>query len=164
MPRTELTAPDRSLRHWLDWLLAEGNAHAGFDAAVRAFPAKLRGAKVAGLPYSAWQLLEHLRIAQWDILDFSRNPKYKQRPWPAGYWPKNSAPRKGQWEKAVREFRTHLAEFRKLIADPRTDLHAPIPWGDGQTLLREALLIADHNAYHLGQLVLVRRALGAWKE
>lgn len=164
MPRTKLTDPDRSLRHWLDWLLGEGGAHVGFDDAVRGFPAKLRGEKVAGLPYTAWQLLEHMRIAQWDILDFSRNPKYKQRLWPDKYWPRNAAPRNGEWEKAVREFRTYRAEFRKLISNPRFDLHAPIPWGDGQTLLREALLIADHNAYHLGQLVLVRRALGSWKD
>ena len=164
MPRSKLNDPDNSLRHWLDWLLGGGNAHVSFDVAVRGFPAKLRGAKVPALPHTAWELLEHMRIAQWDILDFSRNPKYKQRPWPGGYWPTHSAPKKGEWEKAVRDFRAYLSEFRKVIADPRVDLYVPFPWGDGQTLLREALLIADHNAYHLGQLVLVRRALGAWED
>ena len=155
---------EKSLRHWLDWLLRGGGAHLDFNAAVRGLPPKLRGAKAAGLPHTAWQLLFHIQIAQFDILDFSRNPKYEQRLWPEGYWPKKPAPRKGEWEKSVHRFRADLAAFRKLVADPRTDLHARIPWGDGQTILREALLIADHTSYHLGQLVLLRRALGAWKE
>ena len=152
-----------ALRHWLDWLLAGGGAHAGFEAAVRGLAPKLRGAKASGLPHTPWQLLEHMRAAQWDILDFSRNPKYKPLRWPDDYWPKSEAPRRGEWEKSARRFRADLAAMRKLITNPRTDLDAPIAWGDGQTLLREALLVADHNAYHLGQLVLVRRALGAWK-
>jgi hypothetical protein len=155
---------ERSLRHWLDWLLIGKGAHADFDAAVRGLPAKLRGARPAGLPHTPWQLLEHMRIAQWDILDFSRNPKYKSLPWPEGYWPKRDTPRPREWEASVRKFRADLAAMRKLVSDPRTDLHTPIAWGDGQTILREALLVADHNSYHLGQLVLVRKALGAWKE
>lgn len=150
-------------RHWLDWLLAGGGAHAGFDAAVKGFPPKLRGARASGLPHTAWQLLEHMRLAQSDILDFSRNQKYKSLNWPDDYWPQREQPRAGEWEKSVRQFRADLAAMRKLVSDPRTDLNAPIPWGGGQTILREALLVADHNAYHLGQLVLVRRALGAWK-
>jgi hypothetical protein len=154
---------DAALRHWLDWLLAGGGAHADFNAAVRGLAPKLRGARASGLPHTPWQLLEHMRAAQWDILDFSRNPKYKAQRWPDDYWPKSEAPRRGEWEKSVRQFRADLAAMRKFIANPRTDLNAPIPWGEGQTLLREALLVADHNAYHLGQLVLVRRALGAWK-
>lgn len=156
--------PDDPIRHWLDWLLGGGGAHAGSDAAVKGLPPKLRGARAAGLPHTAWQLLEHMRLAQWDILDFSRNPKYKALNWPDDYWPKNEAPRKGEWEKSVRRFRADLAAMRKLVVDSKTDLNAPIPWGDGQTILREALLVADHNAYHVGQLVLVGRALGAWKE
>ena len=98
-----------------------------------------------------------------DILDFSRNSKYRPLVWPQGYWPKTAAPPQGGWEKSVRQFRADLAAMRKLATNPKTDLHAPILWGDGQTILREALLLADHNSYHLGQLILVRKALGAWK-
>ncbi len=155
---------EQSLRHWLDWLLAGGYAHVSFDEAVAGLPPKLRGARASGLPHTAWQLLEHLRLAQEDILDFSRNPKYKERPFPEGYWPKDSAPRKGEWEKSVRQCKADMKSFRKLVADPRTDIHAPLPWDKDKNILREALVLADHNAYHLGQLVLVRRALGAWKE
>ena len=154
---------EKSLRHWLAWLLDGGGAHASFDDAVRGLPAKLRGVKPPSLPHTAWQLLEHMRLAQWDILDFSRNPQYESMAWPAGYWPKTEAPPAGAWEKSVRRFRADLAAMRKLVTHPKTDLHAPLPWGDGQTILREALLAADHNSYHLGQLILVRRALGAWK-
>ena len=154
---------EKSLRHWLDWLLKGGGAHAGFDAAVRGLSPKSRGARATGLPHTCWELLEHMRIAQWDILDFCRNPKYKTMRWPEDYWPPRPAPRKGEWEKSVRQFRTDLAAMRKLVSNPRTDLVAAIPWADeGQTILREALLVADHNAYHLGQLILVRKALGAW--
>ena len=154
---------DKSLRHWLAWLLDGGHAHASFDDAVRGFPAKLRGAKPPDLPHTAWQLLEHMRLAQWDILDFSRNPKYKELAFPEGYWPKTEAPPRGAWEKSIRLFRADRAAMRRLVTNPKTDLHAAIPWGDGQTILREALLVADHNAYHLGQLILVRKALRAWK-
>ncbi len=158
-----MTPDEKSLRYWLDWLLAGGGAHASFDDAVRGLPPKLRGAHAPGLPHTPWELLEHIRITQWDILDFSHNPNYKQRAWPEGYWPSNSAPKTSEWEKSVRQCRADLKVMRKLVADPRTDLHAKLPWGDGQTILREALLLADHNSYHIGQLVLVRRALGAWK-
>jgi len=164
MSANKLNAADKSLRHWLDWLLKGGGAHADFDASVRGMPPKLRGARAPGLPHTCWGLLEHIRIAQWDILDFCRNPKYEQRAWPESYWPKREAPRRSEWEKSVRQYRADLKAIRKMLKDPQTDLHAPIPWGDGQTILREALLLADHNAYHLGQLVLVRKALGAWKE
>jgi hypothetical protein len=154
---------DKSLRHWLTWLLDGGGAHACFDAAVRGLPAKLRGAKPPQLPHTPWQLLEHMRLAQWDILDFSRNSKYRPMTWPEGYWPHTEAPPAGAWEKSVQQFRADLATMLKLVKNSRTDLHARIPWGDGQTILREALLIADHNSYHVGQLVLVRKALGVWK-
>ncbi len=153
---------EKSLRHWLDWLLQGGGAHASFDDAVRGLAPKLRGARPPELPHTPWQLLEHIRLAQWDILDFCRNPKYKSVAWPAGYWPKTEAPPRGAWEKSVRQCRADLAAIRKLVTNPKTDLHAPIAWGDGQTILREALLLADHNSYHLGQLILVRKALGAW--
>ncbi|MGH9669716.1 MAG: DinB family protein [Terriglobales bacterium] len=145
------------------WLLREGHAHAGFDSAIRDLPAKARGAKVKGVPYTAWEILEHMRIAQWDILEFSRDPKHVSPEFPAGYWPKTKAPPRGAWEKSVRAFRSDLRAMQRLVADPATDLFARIPHGEGQTILREALLVADHNAYHLGQLVLLRRLLGIWK-
>ena len=110
------------------------------------------------------KFVEHLRLAQWDILDFSRNPKYKEMKFPDDYWPPTEAPPDAEaWEKSLATFRADLEEMAKLVENPSTDLFARIPWGDGQTILREALLIADHNAYHLGQIVLLRRMLGAWK-
>jgi hypothetical protein len=127
-------------------------------------PEKLRGVKPAGLPHSAWMLLEHLRLGQRDILEFSRNAEYKPMNWPDDYWPKNAAPADGEaWEKSIKQFKKDLRTMQDLISDPKTDLYARIPWGDGQTILREALLMADHNAYHLGQLLDVRRLLGAWR-
>jgi hypothetical protein len=155
---------EKSLRHWVDWLLKGGGAHASFDDAVKGLPTKLQVANPSGLPHTAWQLLEHMRLAQWDILDFCRNPKYQPMPWPEGYWPKTEAPLRGAWEKSVHQFSADLAALRKLISNAKTDLHAPIAWGEGQTILREALLLADHNSYHIGQLILVRKALGAWGE
>jgi hypothetical protein len=108
-------------------------------------------------------LLEHMRLAQWDILDFSRNAKHVSPPWPEGYWPKSEAPPSADaWDKSVRKFRKDLKTMQELVANPKTDLYARIPWGDGQTILREALLIADHNAYHLGQFVDLRRIVGCW--
>jgi len=159
-----MTQPDRALREHLLYLMGGGGAHADFDAAVADLPAELRGVRPAGLPYSPWELLEHMRIAQWDILEFSRNPKHVSPDWPTGYWPKSAAPRsKTAWEQSIKKFRQDQAAMRQLVEDPKTDLYARLPHGDGQTLLREALLVADHNSYHLGQLVLVRRLLGAWK-
>jgi hypothetical protein len=162
--RFSMDASEKSLRKWLAWLLEGGGAHVDFERAVKGLPPKLRGARASGLPHTPWQLLEHMRIAQRDILDFSRNPKYAAMAWPDDYWPQSDAPARGAWKKSIRQFRDDLAAMRKLVTSARTDLHAPIPWGDGQTVLREALLVADHNAYHLGQLVLVRRALGAWTD
>jgi len=159
------TRPDPSLRQHLLSLLKDGGAHAKFDDVIKGFPAKLRGEKVRGVPHTAWMLLEHMRIAQWDILEFSRNPKHKSPKWPEGYWPKTDGPASGgAWTESVTSFRKDLQEMEALITDPKTDLYAPLPWGDGQTVLREALLIADHNAYHLGQLVTLRRLLGAWED
>lgn len=156
---------DHALREHVIYLLDGGGAHARFDGAIADFPADLRGKKVSRIPHSAWMLLEHLRIAQWDILDFSVNAKYKPMPWPEGYWPKTAAPPSDKaWTKSVRDFRKDLKTMRDLVANPKTDLFAKIPWGDGQTILREALLAADHNAYHIGQMVDLRRLLGAWKE
>ena len=156
---------DRMLRDHVLYLLQGGGAHLSFDKAIAGLPAKLRGAKPAGLPHSPWRLLEHMRICQWDILDFSRNPHYKTLKFPDDYWPKEDAPPSATaWNASVKSFQNDLKAMEKLVDDPKTDLFARIPHGDGQTILREALLVADHNAYHLGQLVVVRRMLGAWKE
>ena len=156
---------DRSLRDHLLELLRGGSAHLHFGKAIEGLPAELRGAKAPGLPHTPWQLLEHLRIAQWDILEFSRNETHVSPPWPEGYWPETSAPPDdAAWDRSIETVRRDLQAMQDLIADPKTDLYARIPWGDGQTILREALLAADHNAYHLGQLVSVRQALGAWEQ
>jgi uncharacterized damage-inducible protein DinB len=155
---------DAVLRQHLVDLLTKGNAHATFDEAVKNLPAELRGKRPKGAEHSLWQLLEHLRIAQWDILEFSRDAKHKSPEWPSGYWPaKPTPPDEEAWDKSVRAFRRDLKAMCELVSDEKTDLFAKIPHGDGQTILREALLVADHNAYHVGQLVLVRRLLGAWK-
>jgi hypothetical protein len=154
-----------ALRQHVLELLTGGHAHADFDKTVANLPANLRGKKVKGAPHTAWQLLEHMRIAQWDILEFSRNSKHVSPAWPAGYWPKTEAPpNAGAWTNSIRSFRADLKSMAKLVAAKNTDLFARIPHGDGQTILREALLVADHNAYHLGQLLLLRRLLGAWKD
>ena len=159
------TNPDHSLRQHLVDLLKGGNAHATFDEVIAGIPVKLRGQKPAGLPHSPWMLLEHLRLAQWDILEFSRNKKHASPEWPEGYWPRTEAPpSSAAWDKSIKSFRKDLKAMQDLVANPKTDLHARIPWGEGQTILREALLVADHNAYHLAQLVDVRRLLGAWPE
>jgi hypothetical protein len=155
---------EQSLRKHLVELLAGGGAHAKFDDAIKGLPPKLRGAKPANFPHSPWMLLDHLRLAQWDILEFSRNAKHVSPKWPEGYWPKKEAPpTAAAWNKSIQQFRRDLKAVQSLITNPKTDLFAKIPWGDGQTILREALLVADHNAYHLAQLVDVRRMLGAWK-
>jgi hypothetical protein len=153
------------LREHLLELLQGGGAHTNFNDAIKRVPANLYGAKAKGLPHSPWMLLEHLRIAQWDILEFSRNPKHKSPKWPEGYWPKTATPPSaGAWTQSVKSFRKDLKTMQALVSNSRTDLYKKIPWGDGQTVLREALLAADHNAYHVAQLVDVLRALGAWKE
>jgi hypothetical protein len=154
---------EQPLRDHLLYLLRGGGAHLDFEAAVADLPANLRGAKPAGLPHTPWRLLEHLRLAQWDILEFCRNPKHVSPNFPDGYWPRGDAPPDADaWDRSVGAFRADLRAMQDMVADASSDLFAPIPHGQGQTLLREALLVADHNAYHLGQLVTVRRLLGAW--
>jgi hypothetical protein len=144
-------------------LLDGGSAHLRFDKAIAKLPASLRGKRPRGLSETPWRLLEHLRIAQWDILEFSRDPRHVSPEFPRGYWPDGDAPPSTRaWERSVQAFRGDLAAMRALVADPASDLFTPFAHGTGQTLLREALLIADHNAYHVGQLVMVRRLLGAW--
>ena len=154
---------DRELREHLVYLLKGGGAHLHFMDAVEGFPEAKRGAFIAGLPHTGWQLLEHSRIAQWDILEFSRNPKHVSPGFPEGYWPKTPGPPdETAWAKAVEGFRRDLEQMISLVKNPKTDLYARIPHGQDETILREALLVADHNAYHLGQLVDLRRALGEW--
>jgi DinB superfamily len=155
---------DKALRQQLIDLLSGGDAHAKFDDVVKGLPPKVRGTRPAKFPHSPWMLLEHLRLTQWDILEFSRNSEHVSPEWPAGYWPKTEAPPNANaWNRTIEEFRNNLKTMQNLVANPQTDLFARIPWGDGQTILREALLLADHNAYHLGQFVDLRRLLGAWK-
>jgi hypothetical protein len=152
---------DKALREHLLYLLKGGGAHVDFDGAIQGLPAKLRGKKPKGAEHSPWQILEHMRLAQWDILEFSRDAKHESPKWPDGFWPKAPAPPNASaWTKSVRAFRNDLEALCKLAES--ADLFAKIPHGDGQTILREALLVADHNAYHVGELVLVRRLLGAW--
>ena len=152
---------DKSLREHLLYLLREGGAHAGFDAAVGDWPVQLAGVKVANFPHTAWMLLEHLRLAQSDILEFSRNPKHVSPSWPDGYWPASETPPSEKaWKASVSAFKKDLRAMEQLVADRKSDLFAKIPWGDGQTILREALLVADHNAYHVGQLVMLRKSIG----
>jgi DinB superfamily len=154
-----------ALRQHLLYLLRGGGAHVDFESAIAGLPAKLRGARPHGIPHTPWRLLEHMRIAQWDILEFSRNPHHVSPNWPGGYWPEgDAAPNAAAWAKSVKAFRRDLKDMERLVSSPSTDLYARIPHGDGQTILREALLIADHNAYHLGELVVVRRLLNAWPQ
>jgi hypothetical protein len=155
----------KAVREHVLYLLRDGGAHLDFDKAIADLPAELRGVKPAGLPHSPWRLLEHLRIAQWDILQFSLDARHASPPFPDGYWPEGDAPPDdAAWDRSVAAFRADLKAMEDLVADPKTDLLTPLPHGQGQTVLREALLVADHNAYHLGQLVVVRRLLGAWAE
>ena len=156
-----MTNSDPLRKQLVDLLRMEG-AHLEFDSAVAGFPAKLLGTKPHGAPHTAWQLLEHMRLAQEDILDFSRNPQYQEKRFPDDYWPATEAPPdRAAWDRSIELFQRDLEEMKKLVADPKQDLTARIPHGDGQTLLREALLVADHNSYHLGQLVFLRKMLEA---
>jgi len=155
---------DKILRKQLVELLQGRGAHSGFEDAIDGLPPELLGARVRDLPYTLWQLLEHMRMAQWDILEFSRDARHVSPQWPEGYWPAEDAPGGAEaWEKGVASFRRDLEEMQELVTNPATDLFARIPHGTGQTILREAMLVADHNSYHLGQFVALRRLLGAWR-
>jgi uncharacterized damage-inducible protein DinB len=156
---------DASLRDHLVELLLGGNAHVDVLTALKGLPAKLYGAKPQNSPHSAWELLEHMRIALRDLWDFSTNAEYAERSWPDDYWPATAEPpSKEAWQSSVRALKEDLEAFRKLIKNPKSNLYAQIPWGKkDQTLLREVLLAADHTSYHTGELVLLRRILGAWK-
>lgn len=149
-------------RHLLDLLDGRG-AHVDFDGAVTDLPAELRGVRPEGSAYSAWELVEHLRIALWDLVEFSRNADHESPEWPDGYWPADPAPPdRAAWDASVAAYRRHLDEMKALVAESGRDLTEVLPWSESATLLREALLAADHAAYHVGQIVLVRRLLGAW--
>ena len=159
-----MTNPDPSLRAHLRKILSWEDAHVGFDAAVEGVPPGLRGIAPKGFPHSSWQLLEHIRLTQADILDFCRNPAYKEMAWPADYWPPSASPPTDKaWDESIAAVRRDRAALEALAEDSSNDLFARIPHGTGQTYLRELLLVADHNAYHVGQLVAVRQSLGAWK-
>lgn len=155
---------NQALRDHLQELLRGGHAHLTLDKALAGLSPELRGRKAPNLPHTIWQLLEHLRLAQWDIVEFSRDANHVSPPWPEGYWPKAEAPPDdAAWDKTLESFNRDLQAMRDLVADPNTDLYARFPWGDGQTVLREVMMLADHNAYHLGQIVSVRQALGDWE-
>jgi uncharacterized damage-inducible protein DinB len=156
---------DKVLRDEVLHLLRGGNAHIGFEQAVANMPEALRGKRPRGTPYTPWQQLEHMRIAQWDILEYIRNPHHKSPEWPEGYWPGEAAPARTAWAKSVKAFQADRQALVDFAADPATDLLARIPADpDGPTILHELVLVADHNAYHLGQLIVLRRLLGAWRE
>jgi hypothetical protein len=149
---------DESLRKHVLYLLRGGGAHLSLDDFVNSFPADLCNREVKGLPYTAWQVVEHMRLAQWDILEFSRDPDHVSPEFPKGYWPKaDEVGNPNLWQQTIDQFRNDLQQMEALVEDPSTDLYAKIPHGDGQTILREALLIADHNAYHLGVLAVMAR-------
>jgi len=155
---------DQELRAHLKKLLDWEDAHVGFDAAVKGIAPDLRGVAPEGQAHSPWQLLEHLRRTQRDILDFCRDPAYEEPSSMEEYWPPSPAPPRPQaWDESIAAFRRDREELRRLAGDAAIDLYARIPHGTGQTYLRELLLVADHNAYHVGQLVALRRRLGIWK-
>jgi DinB superfamily len=154
---------EAAVRQMLSRLLDWEDAHIGFDATVAGIPVELRGKQPQGAPYSPWQLLEHLRITQYDILDFCVNSDYEELKWPDDYWPRTPAPpSEAAWQESIERYRRDRKALQKLAVDPKIELTARIPHGAGQTYLRELVLVADHSAYHLGQLVLVRRLLGIW--
>lgn len=158
------TDPHRALREHVVELLSGGHAHVTLEDATADLPPQLRGAKPPGQPFTPWRLLEHVRISQWDIVEFTKSAKHVSPKWPAGYWPKSDAPPDASaWDQSVAQVERDLRAMQRLVRDPKTDLFVRILHGTGQTTLREALVLADHNSYHLGQLVLLRRLLGAWK-
>ena len=161
--RSAKTVDEKVLRQLLEKVLGWGDAHVDFDTAVAGVPPALRGVQPLGAPHSAWQLVEHLRLTQFDILDFCVNPSYEERAWPADYWPKSPAPpTAGAWNKSIAGYRRDRDELGRLALERKLDLTARIPHGSGQTYLRELMLVADHTAYHVGQIVLVRQLLGIW--
>jgi len=159
-----MPADDQLLRDQLVDFLKKGNAHVDLFSALKDFPPDLYGQKPKGAPHTAWQLLEHIRIALNDILVFSTDPNYVAQKWPDAYWPKEDAPKNdAAWKTSIKALKADMEAFEKLIRNPASNLYARIPWGEGQTLLREVLVAIDHNSYTVGQLVMLRKQLGAWK-
>ncbi len=155
---------DQSLREHLMYVLKGEGAHAGFDATVKELPPALRGKRPEGLPHSPWELLEHMRLAQKDILEYTRNPGHVSLEFPSGYWPATPAPADDSaWNKCIEDFRADVENLAAMVEDASNDLLAPLAHAKGTSIMGQVLLAADHNAYHLGQLVLVRRMLGAWE-
>jgi hypothetical protein len=155
---------DQAVRNHVLALLDGGQAHMSYEDVVADFPADKINVKPPNVPYTPWHLIEHLRITQWDILDYTRNPNYVAISWPTDYWPEQDAKTDmAGWQKTIDQFLADLAEMRAIVADPKTDLTAPIPYAEhGHTVLREALLLADHNAYHIGELGILRQVMDAW--
>ena len=154
---------DKDVRSHVLSLLRGGNAHLTIEEAVKDFPEDAINRKFPNGKYSSWGLLEHIRRAQWDILDFIRNSNYKQKDWPDDYWPdpkKNAT--KASWSKTLKQIKADSKELEKILSDPNTDLYAKIPHAEGQTILREMLLVADHNSYHLGEFAIMRQVMGTW--
>jgi len=164
-PKRKRPDPHRPLRDNVVDLLRTGHAHIGFTDAVADWPPTLRGAKPSGQPFTPWRLLEHIRISQWDIVEFTKSAKHVSPEWPAGYWPSGDAPPDAAaWDTSVAQVERDLRVMVRLVADSKTDLFARIPHGTGQTVLREALVLADHNSYHVGQLLVLKRLLGLYQE
>jgi hypothetical protein len=159
-----MPSDDKALRDHLLELLQSGSAHVDLASVVDDFPAEFAASKPKNVPYTPWQLLEHMRMTVNDLLLFSTDPKYVAPKWPDDYWPAQEAPQPGQWDVSVKALKADLAAFGGMVRDPKANLYAKIPWGDGQTLLREVLLASQHTSYHLGEMVLIRRELGAWKK
>lgn len=156
---------DRALREQLVKLLRGGEAHADLDSVLDGFPAEARAKKPKGAKHTAWQQVEHIRLALEDLLEFSTDSHYAAKKWPDDYWPKEEGPASAAaWNASVKGVKKTMADFEKLVKDPKTNLYAAIPWGDGQTIFREILLAAQHTSYHVGQLVALRIELGAWKD
>jgi hypothetical protein len=154
---------DSAVREHLIELLQKSHARVQFEQAVTGIPFEKMGVRPAGIPHSPWEVLEHLREAQLDILEFTESADYKPRKWPEDYWPRQPQPASAaEWQQSVKRVLADRDAFIRLLQDPKRDLFQPFPWGDGQTLMREALLIADHNAYHIGEMVVIRRALEIW--
>ena len=144
-------------------LLNKGNAHASLDEALQGIHFDLLGKKIPGLPYSLWQLADHIRITQWDIVEFSRNEKHVSPEWPEGYWPSEIKPAsQATWEKCVEQIKSDRASFIELLSNAGDEIYTPLAHGDGQSLLKEALVLADHNSYHAGQIIMLRRMLNDW--
>ena len=155
---------DPQLQKQLKDLLVKANAHVSMDSVLDGTPLDILGVVPDKLPYSIWQIAEHIRIAQWDILDFSRNPDYHELDWPKDYWPEETAPKgRAAWDHCVTQIKKDRADFIDMLEDDNSDIYKAFPWGSGQNLLREALLIADHNSYHTAEIVVIRRLLGHWK-